>query len=111
MTEDQKIEAGLRAMAEKLSPSARRLVHELTRPAPELGSWQERWDGILHGTNPCVTFGTRRLEWSHILDMGMFAGKFNALYSLLESMAERVKALEAEAGICQCGAIPCLHSA
>lgn len=87
-------------------------------PSPQPEKWEEQYDQILHGTNPTIIWGTRRLEWKDILDQGVFAPKFNALYDLLSQAKsqgaeeERARVRETvenamfkavcEDGFCQC---------
>ena len=50
---------------------------------PSENQRQAEWDEVLHGTNPAIIWGTRRIEWKDILDQGFFAAKFNAMFDLL----------------------------
>lgn len=61
-----------------------------TPSAPTPGEdWEAKYEDILHGTNPAIIWGTRRIEWKDILDQGVFSAKFNALYDLFLSLSSR----------------------
>lgn len=47
---------------------------------------QRQWDEILHLSNPGILFGTRMLDWKRIIDFGVFARKFNDLWSLVDRL-------------------------